>query len=139
MKLHLAQANVGTLRFAADDARLTGFSLGARRIRRAAEQASGHIWSDQTVRGTSTFVTRSVWESIESLRDFVYSGVHAQYLKRRSQWFVPADGPSLALWWIPTGELPTIEDALSRLEKLRTRGPTLDAFDFASPHPQGPP
>ena len=42
----------------------------------------------------------------------------------------PLAGPSVVLWWLPVGELPTIEVAMERLNLLATRGPTLDAFTF---------
>ncbi|MBZ0289784.1 MAG: DUF3291 domain-containing protein, partial [Anaerolineae bacterium] len=34
------------------------------------------------------------------------------------------------LWWIPSGHIPTVADAVSRLEYLREHGPTPQAFTF---------
>jgi hypothetical protein len=42
---------------------------------------------------------------------------------------VPAQ-PILCLWWIPEGTIPTVEEAISRLEHLRAHGPTPIAFTF---------
>jgi hypothetical protein len=41
------------------------------------------------------------------------------------------------MWWIPAGHIPTVEEAAERLEKLRTDGPTSEAFNFR--HRFGPP
>lgn len=132
---HLAQMNLATLRHRPDDPRMVGFKLGAHRIVRAAATAPGHVWNEQFAQEeTARLITRSVWESFDALRDFVYSGVHAAYLKRTAEWFLPATAPGLALWWVPAGEIPTVEDALARLETLRAHGPTPEAFDFAHPH-----
>lgn len=132
--LHLAQVNVATLRHGPDDPRLVSFSLGARMVQRAAAAAPGHVWSEQTCDDASRFVTRSVWHSLDSLRAFVDSGIHARYVDRREEWFTRDSRPNLALWWIASGTLPTVDEALSRLERLRADGPTADAFDFSCPH-----
>ena len=129
--LHLCQVNVARLKYGLEDSRLVGFSLAARIIRRATADAPGHVWSEQTDDGVSLFITRSVWESIAELEDFVYSGVHVRYMNRRSEWFIPSEGPNLALWWAPAGETPTIEEALSRLDSLRMHGPTAEVFDLS--------
>ena len=34
------------------------------------------------------------------------------------------------LWWIPAGQVPTIEEAKARLAHLRDHGPTPAAFTF---------
>ena len=34
------------------------------------------------------------------------------------------------LWWIPAGHVPTVEEAMARLEHLRAHGPTAHAFTF---------
>lgn len=129
---HLAQVNVSVLRHGLDDPRLVSFSIGAEIVRRSAANAPGHIWNEQTHDGDSIFISRSVWESVEAFRRFAFSGVHAQYMKRRGEWFVPADKPNLALWWVPLGETPTVDDALKRLDLLRRLGPTRDAFDLGN-------
>jgi hypothetical protein len=44
------------------------------------------------------------------------------------------------LWWIPVDTLPTVDEALARLDHLRRFGPTPEAFTFRRPfpHPGGP-
>ena len=34
------------------------------------------------------------------------------------------------LWWLPEGELPTLEMAKQKLEALEAYGPTPEAFDI---------
>ena len=41
------------------------------------------------------------------------------------------------MWWVPAGHRPTVEEALDRLEDLRTNGASARAFTFRSP--QAPP
>ncbi|GAA1460065.1 DUF3291 domain-containing protein [Nocardiopsis exhalans] len=37
-------------------------------------------------------------------------------------------GAHLALWWIPAGTVPTPEEGERRLETLRAKGPSAEAF-----------
>ena len=75
-------------------------------------------------------VNLSVWESLESLLQFVYKSPHLETLRARKQWFEPIDGPILALWWIPAGQIPTVAEAQERLRHLKEHGPTPHAFTF---------
>ena len=34
------------------------------------------------------------------------------------------------VWWIAAGTVPTLEEGVARLEKLRRDGPTADAFGW---------
>jgi hypothetical protein len=77
----------------------------------------------------------SVWESFESLRDYVYRSDHAGPLRNRREWFESLEGPILVLWWVPAGHLPSIEEAKARLANLRSHGPTAEAFTFRVPFP----
>ena len=60
-------------------------------------------------------VNMSVWDSVETLREFVFRSEHAGYLRRRSEWFEKLADASTALWWIPEGQTPTVEDAKAKL------------------------
>jgi hypothetical protein len=71
-----------------------------------------------------------VWESIEALGDFTYRSGHMEFLRRRRDFFEAATQPILCLWWIPEGTIPTVTDAIARLEHLRAHGPTPTAFTF---------
>ena len=41
----------------------------------------------------------------------------------------------MALWWVPQGHIPTVEEARERLEHLRMHGATAYAFSFKMPFP----
>ena len=72
----------------------------------------------------------SVWASIDELADFVQSKAHRPFVLRRREWFDRLDEEHQVLWWIPQLHLPTIDEAMGRLDMLRTHGPTPRAFTF---------
>jgi hypothetical protein len=39
-------------------------------------------------------------------------------------------GPNTVLWWQATSRVPSADEALARLERLTTLGPTPEAFTF---------
>ena len=77
----------------------------------------------------------SVWASLEALHDYVYQSEHLRPLRARRQWFDPMPGPSLVLWWVPAGHVPSIEEAKARFALLEANGPCADAFTFRQPFP----
>lgn len=72
----------------------------------------------------------SIWESIESLYEFTYSGQHAQALARRADWFEQGGGPAYVLHWAPAGHIPTEKEIKERFDHLRRHGATPRAFTF---------
>jgi hypothetical protein len=107
-----------------------------------ADAAPGFVWRHESDDGpghTSPgddddalfIVNLSVWESYAALHDFVYGTAHNGFLRRRLEWFEVRPGPVNALWWVPEGERPTVDQALVRLEHLRRQGPTPEAFSLA--------
>ncbi len=79
----------------------------------------------------------SVWASLEDLSNYVYviENAHRHVMKQRRHWFERFDGPYMALWWIPQGHIPTVEEAKTRLEHLRMHGETAFVFSFKKPFP----
>jgi Domain of unknown function (DUF3291) len=65
----------------------------------------------------------------------VFRTEHADYLRRRSEWFERLADASTALWWVDAGATPTIDDAKERLELLRMNGPTPEAFTLRDAFP----
>jgi hypothetical protein len=51
-------------------------------------------------------------------------------MARRRAWFERPTRPHMALWWLPAGELPSVEDAMARLDRLAAEGPGPEAFTF---------
>ena len=137
-EFHIAQVNVARLREPLDHPSSQAFVAGLEPINALADRSPGFVWRLQTDEGDATslrvfddemiIVNMSVWESMEALRAFVFSSDHAAYLRRRAEWFERLVDASTALWWIAPGTTPTLDEATSRLESVRTVGPTPRAF-----------
>lgn len=140
MTHHLAQLNIGRMLAAIDDPIMAEFVANLDRINALADGASGFIWRLQSDSGNATefrpfademlIVNMSVWESLETLKDYVYKSAHAEIMRNRRQWFEKMDEVFTVLWWIPAGTIPTVEEAKARLESLRQHGETPYAFSF---------
>jgi len=112
-------------------------------INALADVAPGFVWRLQTGDGNATgihafddelmLLNMSVWESIESLRAFTYTTAHTDVLRRRREWFERLEVAHLVLWWVPAGHIPSIDEAIDRLERIRRDGPTPAAFTFRVP------
>jgi hypothetical protein len=48
----------------------------------------------------------------------------------RRNWFERPVGVYQALWWVPAGQTPTVQDGLERLKVLQEKGPAPEAFTF---------
>jgi heme-degrading monooxygenase HmoA len=142
---HLAQVNVARLRAPLDSPELATFVERLESINRLADGSPGFVWRLQTEDGDATairafgddrlIVNVSVWRSIEALGDFTYASGHREVLGRRREWFTQMAEMHLALWWIPAGTTPSVEEAEQRLDHLRTHGPRPFAFTFRVPFP----
>lgn len=145
-RFHLAQANIGRLRAPIESPTMEGFRTQLDPINALADRSPGFVWRLQTEDGNATAIrpyagddlmaiNMSVWESLESLQQFVYRSAHVAPLRDRKQWFEPLEGPILVLWWIRVGQIPTVVEARERLQHLKERGPTSHAFTFRTPFP----
>jgi hypothetical protein len=138
--MHLAQLNIGRLSAPIDDPVIDDFRMSLARINSIAEASPGYVWRLQDESGNATsikafqdeleIINLTVWESIEALADFTYRSSHVELLRRRRDFFEVPDQPILCLWWIPEGTVPNVEEAVSRLDYLRTHGPSPRAFTF---------
>ncbi|MEM1436042.1 MAG: DUF3291 domain-containing protein, partial [Pseudomonadota bacterium] len=70
--------------------------------------------------------------SVAALREYVYRSAHRDIMIHRRQWFEKPTQPILVLWPVPEGHVPTTDEALARLQQLRSDGPSASAFDFRS-------
>ena len=137
---HIAQVNIALPREPLDSPALAEFVASLESVNALADAAPGFVWrlADETGDATSIrafederlIINMSVWASIEALWEFVYSGRHLEVMRRRREWMTRIAETYLALWWLPTGELPTIAEARRRLDHLRAHGPTRRAFTF---------
>jgi hypothetical protein len=65
----------------------------------------------------------------------VYGSAHVDLMRRRREWFERMPEAFLVLWWVPKGHRPSIAEAIARLELLRAKGPTAEAFTFRQAFP----
>lgn len=141
--MHLAQLNVARAVAPLDSEPLRSFMDAIDGVNAIADVAPGFVWrlegeDDEHPGATGIqayedpwlIVNLSVWESREALWDFVYAGGHLEIMRRRREWFAALSESHLVLWWVPEGEIPTVEQAVTRLDHLRTNGPTPQAFTF---------
>lgn len=144
-RYHLAQVNIGRIRAELDDPTMHGFVSQLAELNALADGAPGFVWRLQTSEGNATYLrpwddprmllNMSVWESIESLKHYVYKTAHAKMLPRRQEWFERLSSVYAALWWVPVGHLPGIDEANKRLAYLEAHGPTQFAFTFKTTFP----
>lgn len=134
---HLAQVNIARPLYPLEDASMAGFVSRIEEINSLAIAAPGFVWRfndeepyERVFGGERLLFNMSVWESVEALRDFTYGGAHRELFRDRAKWFSKFGAPALAMWWIPAGSRPTVEDAKRRLDHLATHGETEFAFTF---------
>jgi hypothetical protein len=140
-RYHIAQVNMGRIKAPLDDPRMAGFMGRLEELNALADRSPGFVWRLQTSEGNATYfrpydhddrilLNMSVWESVESLKNYVYRTVHAEMIRQRQEWFEKFDRPFLALWWVPAGHIPGIDEARKRVAHLEEHGPTQFAFTF---------
>ena len=139
-RYHIAQVNIGRIRAELNDPIMAGFVNRLDEINALADASPGFVWRLQTDEGNATYfrpfqdermlLNMSVWEDVESLRKYVYHTVHRELLRERHAWFERFVGNYMALWWVPVGHRPGIDEAKRRLAHLEAHGPTQFAFTF---------
>jgi hypothetical protein len=125
---HLAQINIGRVRGPMDSPVMAEFKAALDEINALAEASPGFVWRLKDDSGNATaihefpdprlLVNMSVWTDVASL-----------------QAYEKFDRAHLALWWIPVGHIPTVDEAKTRLDRLDQAGPTPEAFTFRAAFP----
>jgi hypothetical protein len=150
---HLAQVNVGRMLAPAGDPRVAGFYDALDRINALADASPGFVWRLQDESGNATalrptpdpltIVNMSVWTDADALFAYVYRSAHTPVMAGRRQWLERPQGAHQALWWVPAGTIPTVEEGLAKLWLLDRFGPSQHAFTFKQRYPapdeHGPP
>ncbi|MGC8202889.1 DUF3291 domain-containing protein [Aliiroseovarius sp. PTFE2010] len=139
----LAQLNVGRLVAPTDDPRLAEFMQNLDRINDMGKRMPGFVWmmegsgapgtgnTDTKIAGDPQFVANlTVWQDVPSLENFVWNTVHKIFYGRRRDWFDVSGQLHFVMWWVREGHRPTLDEALARLEHLRTHGASDFAFDW---------
>jgi hypothetical protein len=143
--VHLAQVNIARMRGPLDSPVMADFSARIDEINTVADRSPGFVWRLQDGAGNATYLrpydddrilfNLSVWETLEALRAFVYRSAHAELFRGRNAWFEGLGRPGVALWWVPAGERPSVEEAKRRLALIEREGPTPAAFTFKAAFP----
>lgn len=142
---HLAQINIAKARAEMDSDIMQGFVARLDEINALADASPGFVWRLQSEDGDATsirvfddpllLVNMSVWVDIDSLKNYVYRSSHVDLIRDRDAWFHKTATAHMALWWIPSGHTPTLEEGKQKLELLDQLGPGPEAFTFAKPQP----
>lgn len=142
---HIAQVNIARMKAPLDSPVMEGFVSRLEEINALADHSPGFVWRLQTPEGDATYlrpyeddrilVNLSVWQSVESLKHYVYGTAHAELLRGRRAWFENFGGAYVAMWWVPAGHIPGIDEAKKRLAHLESHGPSQFAFTFKTVQP----
>lgn len=143
---HIAQVNVAQAKAGTESEVMQGFVSRLDEINALADRADGFVWRLKEDSGSATairvfddpllLINMSVWANVESLKHYVYKSLHVELIKDREAWFNKMGESYQALWWIPAGHIPSIEEAQKQLEYIRKHGPSAQAFTFAKPFPR---
>lgn len=142
----LAQLNIATLIAPIDSPALVDFVANLDRINALADSAPGFVWrlkedlcntndADHPF-GDDKIVNMSVWESVDTLHNYVYRTAHAQIMSRRKEWFERMSEAYSVLWWVPDGHRPDLLEAKRKLDKLQLEGAGTEVFTFKSVAPK---
>jgi hypothetical protein len=136
---HLAQLNLAQMLTHLDDPSMKDFVDNVPRVNQMGMDSPGFVWilkgegGDATLMrpfGEDVLINLTVWESVDALFQYAYYSDHAEFFRRRKEWFLKPDVAMVVLWWIPIGHEPTIDESRERLNYLRAHGPTPYAFTF---------
>lgn len=115
------------------------------KVNALAESSEGFIWrlKDDNNNATShnpyddeqVVINISVWQNIEALENFMYKTLHSVFLKRRKEWFQTFGKVYTAMWWVSSGQFPSVQEATDKLEYLQKNGASEWVFDFKRKFP----
>ncbi len=137
---HLAQFNIALAKAPLISPLLKGFVERIDEINALADVHEGFVWRLQDESGSAMLIqafdspdlliNMSVWGSVEALKKFTYQTMHKELIRDKKQWFHHIKESHYVMWWIPVGHIPTLEEAKEKLDLLREKGATQEAFDF---------
>lgn len=139
--MHLAEFNVGHLRYPIDDPRVRRFVMALDMVNDIAERMPGFVWRLKGDNGNATGMpvyddprtipNLSVWTDIHMLESFVWKTVHKQFYERREQWFEVLEKQNFVMWHVEEGHQPSLEEAKARLDHLNQYGNSDHAFGWS--------
>lgn len=141
--MHLAELNIGRLRYPVGDPRIADFVDNLGRVNAMAERLPGFVWrlvgeeTNDNALDVRPFadptmaVNMSVWESVEHLEQFVWNTVHARFYSRKAEWFEALASHHFVMWFVEEGHIPSLSEAESRLHHIEAHGNSDYAFDWS--------
>ncbi len=142
MEHHLAQANIARFKAHLDHPSMKEFVDFLEPVNRFAEASPGFIWrlTDADGRSASYIetpfkeemmaVNLSLWSNMEDFKHFVYGTVHSYFLRNKKKWFVMDGTSQFIMWWLPAGELPSLQMAKEKLALHDVQGDSPDVFSI---------
>ena len=137
---HIAQMNIARMQAPLEDPVMAGFVAKLEEINKLADDSPGFVWRFQSEGGDATYLrpydddrilfNMSVWESIDTLKNYVYESAHSEVMRNRREWFEKMSDAYSVLWWIKAGNIPSVREAKLRLEYLQKNGPSTHVFTF---------
>ncbi|CAK1805475.1 DUF3291 domain-containing protein [Vibrio crassostreae] len=138
--MKLAQLNIALAKYPLDAPEIKEFVDNLELVNGIAESSEGFVWRLKDESGDATniqafddpnmIVNMSVWDSVDSLKDFMFRTHHRDFMRRKGDWFHRLPEDTYVLWWIEEDHIPTLEEAIERLEHLREIGDTPYTFTF---------
>ncbi|PHX05656.1 DUF3291 domain-containing protein [Vibrio splendidus] len=138
--MKLAQLNIALAKYPLDAPEIKEFVDNLELVNGIAESSEGFVWRLKDESGDATniqafddpnmIVNMSVWDSVDSLKNFMFRTHHRDFMRRKGDWFHRLPEDTYVLWWIEEDDIPTLEEAIERLEHLREIGDTPYAFTF---------
>ena len=138
--MKLAQLNIALAKYPLDAREIKEFVDNLELVNGIAESSEGFVWRLKDESGDATniqafddpnmIVNMSVWDSVDSLKNFMFRTHHRDFMRRKGDWFHRLPEDTYVLWWIEADHIPTLEEAIERLEHLRETGDTPYAFTF---------
>ena len=141
-KSNLAQINIAKAKTDLDSVLMREFVGNLEPVNALADNSPGFVWRLQDDSGDATsiqlfddpliIINMSVWQDIQSLKDFMFKTHHLEFLQRKDEWFNKLAEANHAMWFVQPGHIPSVEEGKQRLFHLRENGESEYAFTFRS-------
>ncbi|MDN3630627.1 DUF3291 domain-containing protein [Vibrio lentus] len=138
--MKLAQLNIALAKYPLDAPEIKDFVDNLDLVNGIAESSEGFVWRLKDESGDATnikafdnpnmIVNMSVWDSVDSLKNFMFRTHHRDFMRRKNEWFHRLAEDTYVLWWVEDDHIPSLDEAIERLEHLREVGDTPYAFTF---------
>jgi Domain of unknown function (DUF3291) len=140
----IAHFNAARLLHPPGDPRVAEFVDNTIKVNAVAERSPGFVWRLGDEASTITLAgykgeaddphvvySLSIWDRFADFELFVHKTVHGAFLRRRSEWFAPWQGPNYVLWDFAGSGPITASEGFARLQHLASHGASDHAYDFA--------